>query len=167
MQISRKIIIILLPIFIILGIFSCKKEQNPSTYIINENDLYPPGAEKTKLKTSEQWVSILHTNLFQTALSGSEIFEISQVIQSTGDKQLTREVIISNFMNKQGVIMPSKEEMNNDLNTFITQTYQRFLVRNPTKAELAYFTAYITANPNVDPELIYFSFALSNEYLYY
>ena len=70
-------------------------------------------------------------------------------------------------MNEPGVIMPSDAQMRADIRTFMIETYQRFLVRNPTEAEIAYFKNYITANPNVTPELVYFSFSLANEYLYY
>ena len=76
-------------------------------------------------------------------------------------------MIISNFMNKPGVQIPTADEMNADVNAFIIATYNRFLVRNPTEAEKTWFRNKITADPNVTPELIYFSFALSEEYLFY
>ena len=47
------------------------------------------------------------------------------------------------------------------------ETYKRFLVREPTEAETTYFKNYINSDPNVTPELVYFAFALSNEYLFY
>ena len=50
---------------------------------------------------------------------------------------------------------------------FVFETYKRFLIREPTEAEVTYFRNYITSDPNVSPELVYFSFALSNEYLFY
>ncbi len=157
---------ILLMITIVL--FSCKEEEkNPDQYVVNPLTSLPPNAGKTKEKTDQQYVAILHANLFQVALSANQIFEISQCIQSIGDKEVAREVIISNFMNENDVKMPTDKEMRADLRTFITNTYNRFLVRDPTEAEITYFENYISANPNVSPELVYFSFALSNEYLYY
>ncbi len=150
-------------------VISCKKEEKKEDddYVVNDIDLLPSNAGKTKLKNDQQYVSILHANLFQEALSANEIFEISQCIESIGDKEIAREVIISNFMNESGVIMPSDSLMRNDIDEFIVQTYNRFLVRNPTEAEKAYFKNYIESNPNVTPELVYFAFSLSNEYLYY
>mgnify|MGYP000415409895 CR=1 FL=1 len=149
--------------------YSCKKEEKTEDdeYVVNDIDLLPSNAGKTKLKNDQQYVSILHANLFQEALSANEIFEISQCIESIGDKEIAREVIISNFMNESGVKMPSDSLMRNDLDEFIVQTYNRFFVRNPTEAEKAYFKNYIGSNPNVTPELVYFAFSLSNEYLYY
>ena len=148
---------------------SCKKdiEQGDNSYGVNPVTSLPPNTGKDKLKTDQQYVSILHANLFQKALSANENFEISQCIQSIGDKELAREVIISNFMNEPDVLMPTEAQMRADLRSFIIDTYQRFLVRNPTEAEITYFSTYISDNPNVTPELVYFSFSLSNEYLFY
>ena len=88
-------------------------------------------------------------------------------IESIGDKELAREVIISNFMNDSDVILPTVDEMNTDIDAFITETYVRFLVRYPTEAEKEYVRNFIITNPYVTPEIVYFSFALSNEYMYY
>lgn len=164
---KRVIIFILLSIIIIPA---CKKEQS-RLYDVNPVDLLPPNSGKTKLKTDEQFVAILHANLFQTALSANQIFDISQCMESIGDKEVAREVVISNFMNKPGTIIPTKSEMASDVDKFIVDTYNRFFIRNPTEAEKTYFNNYITSNitatDTILPELVYMSFALSNEYMYY
>lgn len=151
-------------------ITSCRKEES-RVFDVNEVALLPPSSGKTKLKTDEQYVAILHANLFQTALSANQIFDISQCMESIGDKELAREIVISNFMNKPGTIIPSKLQMASDVDKFIVDTYNRFLIRNPTEAEKTYFNNYITAHitpaDTLLPELIYVSFALSNEYMYY
>ncbi|MBK7555729.1 MAG: hypothetical protein IPI55_14330 [Flavobacteriales bacterium] len=100
-------------------------------------------------------------------MSANELYELDQCIQSIGDKELAREVIISNFMNKPGVIIPDDATMRANIDAFIIETYNRFLVRQPTEAEKTWFRNYIEADPNVTPEIIYFSFAMSNEYLFY
>lgn len=153
----------------ILLAVGCKKEEvvDNSNYLVNQENLYSSSADKDKRKTNEQWVSILYANLFQEALSANDVFRISQCIESIGDKRLAREVIISNFMNKPDVIMPTVQEMQADVDGFINESYRRFLVRNPTEAELTWYRNYINNDPNVTPELVYFAFALSDEYLYY
>ncbi|UPT65387.1 MAG: hypothetical protein M0D57_12555 [Sphingobacteriales bacterium JAD_PAG50586_3] len=145
---------------------SCKKTDE-NTYDVNNVNLLPPGAGKTKQKSNEQYVSILYANLFQQALSANRLFDITQCIESIGDKDIAREVIISNFMNKPDVLIPADSVMQNNPEQFVIDTYNRFLVRNPTVAEKTWFVNYINANPNVTPELVYFSFALSNEYMFY
>ena len=134
---------------------------------INGVELLPPNAGKDKLKTVDQYVAILYTNLFQEALSPGDVYNISVAIESVGDFQLAREVLINNFMNKPGVNIPSATDMNVDRNLFIKQTYNRFLLRNPTEAESTWFDNYINSNSNITPELVYYSFAISDEYMYY
>ena len=144
---------------------SCKKEV--FVYEVDHVDVTQFGGDKQREKSNQEYAAILHANLFQTALSPGDLYKIDQCIQSIGDKQLAHEVIISNFMNKPGVIIPTVDEMNADVNAFITVTYNRFLVRNPTEAERTWFRNRIAADPYVTPELIYFSFALSEEYMFY
>ena len=92
---------------------------------------------------------------------------LNNAIESIGDKELAREVIISNFMNDDNVQLPSVEEMNADIDNFIDETYIRFLVRYPNEAEKTWLKNFIQSNPYMTPEMVYFSFALSEEYLYY
>lgn len=152
---------------LLLGLLlaGCKKEV--FVYEVDPVDVSQFSGDKQREKSNQEYAAILHANLFQTALSPSDLYKIDQCIQSIGDKQLAREVIISNFMNKPGVIIPSDAEMRADVNAFVTATYNRFLVRNPTEAEKTWFRNTIDADPNVTPELIYFSFALSEEYQFY
>jgi hypothetical protein len=144
----------------------CKKDQD-LLYELNPVTLYNGSAEKDKLKTNEQYVSILFTNLFQTGISSEAVFELNQCLMSIGDQEFGREVLISNFFNQVGVQMPTVEEMNSDMETFIEETYKRFFVRIPSEAEKTWVKNFIQSNPYMTPELVYFSFALSNEYLYY
>lgn len=151
-------------LFLLSTIIGCQKEK---LYEVNEETILPGNANKTKLKSDQQYIAILYANLFQTALSSDDLFEASECVQSIGDKDLVHEVLISNYMNQGGVQLTSNEAMRADVDAFITETYNRFLVRNPTEAERQYFKNYINTHPNVKPELVYFSFALSNEYQYY
>lgn len=148
------------------GLASCRKE-NDALFEVNPVVLGGDNALKDKLKTNEQFVSILYTNLFQTGISSNRVFELNQCLDSIGDQELAREVLISNFFNDPGVQMPSVEDMNADIDAFIEDTYKRFFVRTPTEAEKTWVRNFIQSNPFLTPELVYFSFALSNEYLYY
>ncbi len=145
---------------------ACKKEQI-GLYELNEVSLAGASADKNKLKSNQQFVSILYTNLFQTALPGSSVFVLDQLFQSIGDKDLAKEVLISNFFNQSGVHLPTVEEMNADIETFIDNTYKKFFVRLPNAAERAWVKNFIASNEYMTPELVYFSFALSTEYQFY
>ena len=143
---------------------SCKKDD---VYELNEINATSYNANKNKLKSSNQFISILHANLFQKALSANELVEISRCIESIGDKEVAHEIILSNFMNKQGVIIPSDSLMRDDLNVFIEESYKRFFVRDITEAEREFFLSFFESHPNISAEMVYMAFSLSNEYQYY
>lgn len=158
---------ILWSVLICSSFLACKKEINPDQYEVNQVELYSSIGEKTKVKTQQQYVSILYTNLFQQALSGNQLVQIIDCLESIGDKELGREVLISNFMNKPNVQLPSDSLMRANPDQFIKDTYERFFVRIPTEVELTWYRNFIETNPQLSAELVYFAFALSNEYLYY
>jgi hypothetical protein len=163
----RNIGIILSFCVTILTQVSCKKVIDPDQYEVKEVNLYSSISEKDKLKSQEQYVSILYTNLFQQTLSGNKLVQINNCLESIGDKELGREVLISNFMNKPNVQLPSDSIMRANPRNFVLDTYERFFVRIPSEAEVAWMVNFIEANPQLSTELVYFAFALSNEYLYY
>ena len=142
----------------------CKKKYS---YEVNEQEISNSNTLKTKAKSEEQFVAILYANLFQKALSANKLVEITDLIASIGDKDLAHEVLISNFMNDTGVLIPSDSLMRADPEAFIEKSYERFLVRKPSQAETTFFRNFIDSHPDLSAEMVYFAFALSNEYLYY
>ncbi len=92
-------------IFLLIFVFiSCRKED--PIYDVNQIHSSAYNANKDKLKTTGQYISILYANLFQKALSANELVEITNCIESIGDKEVAHEIVLSNFMNKTGVTMP-------------------------------------------------------------
>lgn len=141
--------------------------ENSYVYEVNEIDVEPNNAGKTKEKTSGQYLAILYANLFQKPLSPGDLVDLTDLIASIGDKQVAYETIIAKFLNSSEVIIPSKAEMDTNVSQFVIDTYQRFYVRNPSQGEKAYFINYIESHPDITPELVYFAFATSAEYNYY
>ena len=144
---------------------SCKKDD--IIYDVNQVNATSYNANKNKLKTISQYISILYANLFQKALSANELVEITNCIESIGDKEVAHEIILSNFMNKSGVTIPSDSLMRTDVNAFIEQTYKRFYVRDLTEAEREFFLNFFASHPDVSVEMVYSAFSLSNEYQFY
>ena len=70
-------------------------------------------------------------------------------------------------MNTADVKMPSNEEMRVNVEHFVIETYRKFYVRSPGELELTWFVNYIESNPKLTVEIIYTSFAASDEYLFY
>ncbi len=162
---KNKIPILLTLALIVLSLNSCKKEiyvYDVNTQVVEAVDL-----NKNRQKTPEQYISVLYANLFQKGLSANALVDISNVIQSIGDKQIAYEMLLSNFMNMTGLQIPSNEAMRADIPAFVRETYKRFYVRYPTQAELYWFVQFIENHPNLSSEVIFLSFALSNEYYFY
>jgi hypothetical protein len=151
--------------FFLFSVSSCKKED--VVYDINQLQSSSYNANKNKLKSIGQYISIVYANLFQKALSSNELVEITRCIESIGDKQVAHEIVLSNFMNRGDVIIPSDSMMRADLDLFLEETYKRFFVRNITEAEREFFLNFLNSNPHVSCEMVYMSFALSNEYQFY
>ena len=145
---------------------ACKKEED-ITYGVNQVNADSYNSGKDKLKSTFQYISIVYANLFQKALSANELVEITNCIESIGDKEVAHEIVLSNFMNKTGVIMPSDSLMRTDVDVFLEETYKRFFIRNITEAEREYFKNFLQTHPNVSVEMIYTAFSLSNEYQFY
>ena len=162
MHIFNKIIVF----FFLIPIFS-SCQQDDIVYDINQLQSSSYNANKNKLKSVSQYISIVYANLFQKALSSNELVEITRCIESIGDKQVAHEIVLSNFMNEPDVIIPSDSLMRADLDLFLEETYKRFFVRDITEAEREFFLNYLNTNPNVSSEMVYMSFALSNEYQFY
>ena len=80
-------------LLLLLLVSGCKKEV--FVYDVDPVDLDQYDGDKDREKSNQEYAAILHANLFQTALSPGDLYEIDQCIQSIGDKQLAREVIIS------------------------------------------------------------------------
>jgi len=157
-------------LFIIFAIMlitfaSCKKEE--PIYDVNQIQSTSYNANKNKLKSTAQYISILYANLFQKALSANELVEITRCIESIGDKEVAHEIVLSNFMNQTGVTLPSDSLMRADLDIFLEETYKRFYVRDITEAEREFFLKFFESHPDVSAEMVYSAFSLSNEYQFY
>ena len=148
-------------------VFSACKKEEEIIYDVNQVNTNSYNSGKDKLKSISQYISILYANLFQKALSANELVEISNCIMSIGDKEIANEIILSNFMNKTEVIMPSDSVMRADLDAFLEETYSRFFIRNISEAEREFFKNFLATNPDVSVEMVYTAFSLSNEYQFY
>ena len=144
----------------------CRPEPDVS-FELQGLEVTPGFAEKDRLKTNEQWVAIVHTNLFQAGMPANDLYNAARVFESIGDQSIAREVLLSNFFNQPDLELMSREEMLENLEAFIDETYVRFYTRYPTQAARTYVREFILNNPGMTPGLVYMSFALSDEYRYY
>lgn len=166
MQISGKLLVLGLVLTTILCLSSCQEEYY-YVYGIDDLDIRPVNSYKDKPKTHTQYISILYANMFQKAIGPNQMLQALNAIESIGDKQIAYDMLVSKYMNDPEVKIPSVESMRDDPETFVRDTYTRFLVRQPTEAELQWMINYIESRPSLTPELVYFSFATSNEHAHY
>lgn len=144
---------------------SCTEET--VIYDVNPITVTSNNGGKTKEKSVEQFLNVVYANLYQTALSPSELVRLTNIVTSIGDKQVAYETIIAKMMNDPDVVLPSTEFIRSDLSAFITETYKRFYIRNPTEAEKTWWINYLETRTNLTAEHVYYSFATSNEYNFY
>lgn len=151
----------------VLMLFASCQEEYYYVYGIEDVNIKPVNSEKDKPKTHTQYISILYANMFQKAIGPNQMLQALNAIESIGDKQVAYDMLVSKYMNDPDVKIPSEESMRNNPEQFVRDTYTRFLVRQPTEAELQWMINYIESRPSLTPELVYFSFATSNEHAHY
>ncbi len=174
MKKNNHIQLLFLPLLLLVLTTSCKKEtttihNSEVDYIYNVNgeNLYQSNADKNKEKSSEQYVSILYSNLFQNAIGQNDLIELSEIRRAIGDKQIADELILNAFVNNNNVQIPTNTVMRDDIDAFVEETYLRFFLRKPNPYEAYELKSEIEEDNNLNPELIYMAFALSNEYKFY
>lgn len=152
---------------------SCKKEivqkqvYDQVVYEVNPTTLYGSNSEKTRLKSPDQFVSILYSDLFNKTPSTGYLNNLTEVFLSFGDKRLIQEMYLENLLNDPAVDLPSVQEMRADPEQFVTDTYVRFYQRLPTEYEKFYLSRLIAEDTLLTPEQVYTAFIQGNEYQYY
>jgi hypothetical protein len=166
MPISGKPILWITILVLVVGFTACKVEDY-YVYGIEDLGITPVNSEKNKAKTHAQYISILYTNMFQKAIGPNQMLQALKAIESIGDKRVGYDILVSKYMNDPDLKLPTAESMREDPEAFVRETYTRFLVRQPTEAELQWMINYIESRPALTPELVYFAFATSNEHYHY
>ena len=76
-------------------------------------------------------------------------------------------MIIRNFLNTTGIVIPASTIMRADINAFVNSSYQKFLNRTPNSYEKWFVSNVIQSDTSISPVLVYYSFMTSNEYMHY
>lgn len=154
-------------LFIAFGLllFSCKKEQS-NQYVIDPVHVSQNG-NKSNLKSDLQFVSIAYSDLFGQQISSQELTTLIATYNSVGDKALIIDLMLRNMLLKPGIIKAAKSEMQNDPETFITESFNRFLIREPSEMELWFFADILQKNAQLNPEDFYYALMSAEEYRYY
>lgn len=151
---------------ILLFLMACQPEVS-YIYELEDVEISSDVIRKTRRKSDEQYIAILYSNLYQKAISANHLGELMEAIHAVGDKDLSRKLVVQKFLASQEVKITSYQEMKANPEQFILETYERFLLRRPTEAEKTYLKNLLEQNPQITPDMVYFSFVMSEEYLHY
>lgn len=152
--------------FVLLVFFSCKKDTK-YIYGVNDVTVNQSGVIKPNVKNTLEFISIAYSDLFGTSIGAGDLTDLSLCYLAFGDRKFIEDLIIRNYLNKPGVIIPSLAAMNADIPAFVQNTYRKFYNRDPNEFEKWQIVNYITSTSNITPELVYYSFMTSDEYRYY
>jgi hypothetical protein len=145
---------------------SCTKERLIG-YDVEQANVVEDKSRKSKQKNDAEFISILYTNLYQTAISPNQLYKTQNVVYSIGDQDVANEMLLSNYFNTSGITIPKDVDMRTNIEDFIIATFKRFYLRYPSEGEKAFFKQYISNNSSVTVEMVYTAFACSDEYQYY
>lgn len=152
---------------------SCKKDLSQQIiydnviYEVNPVSVYASNAEKTKQKSPEHFISILYSNLTNKSIPGDDLSNLSELALSFGDKELMNLVLLENMLGDPEITVPTNEEMRSNTEEFVTETYLKFFLRNPSVYETYFFKDLINKDASITSQMVYVAFAQSNEYLFY
>lgn len=154
------------PLVLILTLFACTKEE-VNVYEVKEVTLYQSASEKTNLKSDDQFLAILFTDLYGKTISAQEMAVLVGAYSSFGDKPLVINMMTKSMLADPNSVKPTDTEMRANLDDFIEETFTRFLVRKPTEQEVWFFRNRIEQNPALTPSDVYYALITANEYRYY
>lgn len=162
--------------FLMLVLIACKKEDD-KTYGINTYTAVPHGAYsgddgieagKVKLKTTDQFIGVLYSNIFKKGITVSELNEARDAVYSVGDKQLAYEILVVNYLLRPEAKIPTDEFMRAYPDSFLTEVYNTYLVRDISEVERTYLVNYINDNAQEVGALeVIAAVALTNEFRIY
>ncbi|MEM6260917.1 MAG: hypothetical protein AAGI38_00305 [Bacteroidota bacterium] len=163
---KRLAIVLLLAAAFLSG---CQEETAETIYLyeVNPVDIREEGADKNSLKTDLEFISLAYSDLYGSTPTDQELINLVTAYNTMGDKELVADIVIRNLLNNERADVPTAQAMRADVSTFISETYKRFYVREPSEYERWFMEDLITNDPNVTPEIIYYAFLTSNEYRFF
>ena len=145
---------------------ACKREV-VNQYQIQDVNLYTSASQKKNLKSDDQFISILYTDIYGKSITNKELQNLNRTYTSIGDKSLIIDVLIKSLLADAAADIPTKNSMHSDPKTFVEETYRRFLIRQPTQQESWFLENRIEKDSSLSPMDVYYAILTSEEYRYY
>ncbi len=152
--------------FLVILSGGCTKEKT-FVYEVQDETIRAESGDKATAKTTTEFISIAYSDLFGTTISQDKLFKLNKAYTSFGDKKLIEDRIIRNFLNAPGVLLPSDQDMRDDIGVFVVNAYKKFFNRLPDEFEKYYLVNLIQTDTNITAVDVYYAIMTSNEYRYY
>ncbi len=151
------------------GLFltSCKKDEKEYVYQVTDVEVAQAGAEKPNVKTSTEYISIAYSDAFGSTIATSKLDALKTIYITFGDVGVTEDLIIRNFLADDDAEIPTRVEMEDDVDLFVTNAYKKIYNRVPSEYELWFMKDCIQKDSNISPSVVYYSLMTSNEYRQY
>lgn len=124
-------------------------------------------SDKKNLKDDLQFTTIAYRDLFDAEIPPASLETIRKAYVSFGDKELIVDEIVQALLLSEQLNLPSVLDIQADREAFIIAAYKRFLQRQPSDFEIAFWESQLKNNPNLTAADIYYVFMTSEEYKYY
>lgn len=161
----KKLICILISLTIISA---CKKENPTHIFGVTDVTVTQSSADKNRLKTDIEFVSIAYTDIFGANISQGELEDVIITYKSLGDKSLVIEMIIRKYIaDENSTVFPIDRSSDTSIENFVSNTYKRIYNREPNAFEKWYVADLIKNDTDFTAEMIYFAMMTANEYRYY
>lgn len=118
------------------------------------------------MKAELEFISMAYSDMFGKSIPATTLNNTVWCYAGSNDKALMTDRIIRSYLNSPSANLPSTNEMNDNPEVFITNTYKRFYHRNPDAMEIYQWKQMIKNDPKLLPSTIYYAFLTSNEYRY-
>ena len=152
----------------VLFISACQKDDPAYLFELENVQVKPSSANKDRLKTDIEFVSIAYNDLFGNNISQSELDNIITTYQSFGDKSLVIELIIRKFVFSAESNIPTIDRSSKEsIEAFVQQSYEKVYNRTPNAFEKWYLSDFLNSNEEVNSQVYYYSIMTANEYRYY
>ncbi|MGC6490576.1 MAG: hypothetical protein ACON5E_04780 [Flavobacteriales bacterium] len=147
---------------------SCSNDDPYFLFEVDKVEVEQTNADKNRLKTDIEFVSIAFNDLYGTNIPQNQLEEIITSYKSFGDKSLVIELIIKKFILDEGSAIPNLLRISREsVELFVVEAYEKLYNRTPNAFEKWHMTELIMNNSSVDAEMVYFSMMTANEYRYY
>ena len=122
---------------------------------------------KTELKDDLQFMSIAYRDLFGEEVPPDVLSTMRKAYISFGDKELIIDEIVQTMLVSPDLDLPSDAAIAADRSAFISDTYRKFLLRDPSDFELAFWESQLMEQTDLTAKDVYYVFMTCQEYKYY